>query len=131
MRSSSQFDDWTWICPLPLVRLWFVAKYLWEWHKSKSWPQIDGRVEGTAVREWYPRRGWRVFYQVELSYSYELQGRIYSGFYFPLMSSDEHQSKRFISRFHPGRQIIVRHNPHKREKSVMLEEDQRDFARRG
>src|SRR5215471_7597185 len=122
---QSAWFDWL---PRGLVRLWLVFRSFWNHHKAKTWPLISGRVEDISVEERVAGRSFRTFYQAELSYSYEVAGEFYSGSFSPPMFEFEEESHRFAQHFQTGRNVKLHYNPTHPGESVLLLEDQREFA---
>jgi hypothetical protein len=83
--------------------------------RAESWPMVAGHVERAVVE------GTDTGYTADISYSYQVNGEFFSGFY-----QKEFRMRRFAEEFVAitrGQQLFVRYHPEKPADSVIREQD--------
>jgi hypothetical protein len=83
--------------------------------RAESWPMVPARVERAEVE------GTDTGYYADLSYSYQVNGEFFSGFY-----QKTFRMRRFAEEFVSitnGQQLFVRYHPEKPEDSVIRDQD--------
>jgi hypothetical protein len=120
IEAAAMNQDTFWLVLSIAVLLTFGARWLLRRRKlalARSWPTVTGRVESTATRL-EQRGGGQSVHVGEVTYSYSLEGREYSGSWrrqFMLHSSLE----RWTGGYQAGQPLMVRYNPDKPHDSVL------------
>ena len=111
--------------------VWLAYKYLWPVLRSRGWQRIPARVVDVTVSEWdsLPNavNPSGALYKLQVSYSYEVNGEFYSGYYSPPVL-DETDIANYRQSYPKGRPIMVRCNRSRPEDSVLVERDQQNEA---
>jgi hypothetical protein len=95
-----------------LIGWWLLAA---KKRRAESWPMISARVERAEVE------GTDTGYYADLSYSYQVNGEFFSGFY-----QKTFHMRRFAEEFVSitrGQHLFVRYHPEKPENSVIRDQD--------
>jgi hypothetical protein len=94
-------------------------------HSSKQWLKVPGQVIQSVTeenRQADSDGGSTVSYRPKIKYSYEYEGRTYSGkrIGYSVIFGSRKESDRLVRNFHTGKKIQVYMHPQKPKQSVIL-----------
>ena len=95
------------------AKRWFIRQ------RAESWSQANGRIETgevTGIRS-YPE--WKSSFTAVVNYSYSVNGEWYAG-ELKQKFNDEQKAWEFVDQ-RKGKEILVRYNPNKPDRSVIWE----------
>ena len=94
-------------------RIWRALRF----PRSSSWPTFPAIVQQVLVRSYSGRNG--TTYRAEISYSYQVSGEYYSGYYAGDLFSSEAEADDLVEQYPKGATVQIHVHPKKAELSVL------------